>query len=162
MVRVPDFAAGPNWLVGAVWNGRWWVLAGSVGAVCVWGAVRWWWLRRARALLLERSVVALVPAAGFDPSLEEIDRHAARLARVPSVVGWAPQRALGVRVRLSSTNSQLSYRLEGPAQAAALLQLQGFADVDVVDPYARHGVPRIRFEGVPPLPRLESTEGASA
>lgn len=161
MAGVPDFAAGPDWLAGVVWNGRWWVLAGFVGAVCGWEAVRWWWLRRARALLLERCVIALVPAAGFDPSLEEIDRHAARLARVPSVVGWAPQRALGVRVRLSSRDSHLSYRLEGPAQAVALLQLQGFADVDVVDPYARHEVPRIQFDGVPPLFRRNTVEGAS-
>lgn len=162
MTRVPGFTTSPDWLVGVVGSGRWWVVAGLVGVVCVWGAVRWWWLRRARAMLLERSVVALVPAAGFDPSLEEIDRHAARLARVPSVVGWAPQRALGVRVRLSSLESRLSYQLEGPAQAASLLQLQAFVDVDVVDPSASHEVPRIRFEGVSPFPHHESVEGASA
>ncbi|MFB8085069.1 hypothetical protein [Streptomyces sp. NPDC055992] len=149
-------------LVTVGWSGRWWAPAGFVGAASVWGGARWWWLRRARTLLLDRVVVALVPAAGFDPSLEEIDRHAARLARVPAVVGWAPRRAMGVRVRLSSSESQLSYQLEGPAQAASVLQLQAFADVNVVDPYASHEVPRIRFEGVPPLPRQNAGGRESA
>ncbi|MCX0248000.1 hypothetical protein [Streptomyces drozdowiczii] len=162
MAGVPDVAAGPDWLVGAVRGSRWWVLAGCVGAVCVWRAVRWWWLRRARIMLSDRTVVALVPAAGFDPSPEEIDRHAARLARVPAVVGWAPRRGMAVRLRLSSTQSQLSYRLEGPSQASALLQLQDFADVDVVDPYASHDVPRIRFDGAPPLLRESTAERTGA
>ncbi|MEU2026938.1 hypothetical protein ABZ565_33095 [Streptomyces sp. NPDC016469] len=153
---------GQSWLVEAVWGVRWWALAVVVGGAAVWGGAWWWWLRRARVMLSGRTVVALVPAAGFDPSPEEIDRHAARLARVPAVVGWAPRRAMGVRLRLSSTQSRLSYRLEGPSQAAALLQLQDFASVDVVDPYARHEVPRIRFDGVPPLPRQSDVEKAGA
>ncbi|MEE1805182.1 hypothetical protein [Streptomyces sp. BE133] len=105
-------------------------------------------------MLRERAAVSLVPAAGFDPSLEEIERHAARLARVPAVVGWAPERALGVRIRLSSDESRLSYRLEGPARAAALLRLRSFPDVDVldvVDPKGHDEVPLIWFDGVPPL-----------
>ncbi|ROQ65218.1 hypothetical protein EDD95_8073 [Streptomyces sp. CEV 2-1] len=149
-------------MVEAVWGVRWWTLAVVVGGAAVWGGAWWWWLGRARVMLSDRTVVALVPAAGFDPSPEEIDRHAARLARVPAVVGWAPRRAMAVRLRLSSTQSQLSYRLEGPSQAAALLQLQDFADVDVVDPYASHEAPRIRFEGAPPLPKKSHVERAGA
>ncbi|MGW2182680.1 hypothetical protein ACWCXX_32295 [Streptomyces sp. NPDC001732] len=139
-------------LVGVFWGARWWWVGAAVATVCMWLWARRWWLRRARTLLRGRAVVTLVPAAGFDPSLEEIERHAARLARVPAVTGWAPKRAVGVRIRLSSEEGRLSYRLEGPARAAALLRLRSFPDVDVVD--ARAGgdeVPRIRFDGVPPL-----------
>ncbi|WP_327713685.1 hypothetical protein OG912_37960 (plasmid) [Streptomyces sp. NBC_00464] len=141
----------PGWVPESLWGDRWWVLANAAAAACVWGCARWWWIRRARAMLLDRSVVALVPAAGFDPSLEEIERHAARLARVPAVVGWAPERAVGVRIRLSSEEGRLSYRVEGPGRAAALLRLRSYPDVDVVDPGVRHEVSRIRFDGVPPL-----------
>ncbi|MGY3056734.1 hypothetical protein ACVWZD_000979 [Streptomyces sp. TE3672] len=141
-----------SWLIGAFWDARWWLMSSAVAAMCVWLWARRWWLRRARTMLRDRAVVSLVPAAGFDPSLEEIDRHAARLARVPAVVGWAPKRAVGVRIRLSSDESRLSYRLEGPARAAALLRLRSFPDVDVVEPGAGNDeVPRIRFDGVPPL-----------
>ncbi|MFJ4576851.1 hypothetical protein ACIP4W_36705 [Streptomyces sp. NPDC088846] len=138
-------------MISTFWDARWWVMGAAVAAMCVWLWARRWWLRRARTVLRDRAVVALVPAADFAPSLEEIERHAARLARVPAVVGWAPERALGVRIRLSSDEGRLSYRLEGPARAAALLRLRSFPDVDVVNPEGHDEVPLIWFDGVPPL-----------
>ncbi|WP_405692674.1 hypothetical protein [Streptomyces sp. NBC_00057] len=150
-------------MIGTLWGARWWVMGAAAAAVCVGVWARRWWLRRARTMLRDRSVVALVPAADFDPSLEEIERHAARLARVPAVVGWAPERAVGVRVRLSSDDGRLSYRLEGPARAAALLRLRAFPDVDVVDPGVnRDEVPRIRFDGVAPLDTEDHDEDEDA
>jgi hypothetical protein len=138
----------------AVWG---WLLLAVAVAAAGGAGVRVWWLRRAREALRERCTVALVPAAGFDPSREEIGRHAVRLSRIPASAGWMPRRSVGVRIRLVTEDGQLAYRLEGPATAAALLRMTSFTDVDVADPDAGKSavVPRIRFYGVPPLPRDE-------
>ncbi|MFI2318788.1 hypothetical protein [Streptomyces sp. CB00072] len=144
-------------VVWAVWG---WLLL-ALAVVAAGGAgVRAWWLRRAREALRERCAVALVPAAGFDPSREEIGRHTVRLARIPASAGWMPRRSVGVRVRLVTEEGQLAYRLEGPSTAATLLRMPSFTDVDVADPDAGMSavVPRIRFDGVPPLPRDEDQD----
>ncbi|MFJ8405658.1 hypothetical protein ACIQ9K_34990 [Streptomyces microflavus] len=139
----------------AVWSVRGWMLLALVGAAAGGAGVRAWWLRRARKALQGRCAVALVPAAGFDPSREEIGRHAVRLARIPASAGWMPRRSVGVRIRLMTEEGQLAYRLEGPATAAALLRMPSFTDVDVADPDRGKSaaVPRIQFDGVPPVPR---------
>ncbi|MFJ8848407.1 hypothetical protein ACIRFF_36600 [Streptomyces cyaneofuscatus] len=138
-----------------VWSARGWLLPTLVVVAAGGAGVRNWWLRRARKALRERCTVALVPAAGFDPSREEIGRHAVRLARIPASAGWVPRRSVGVRIRLMTEEGQLAYRLEGPATAAALLRMPSFTDVDVADPDGGKSavVPRIRFDGVPPVPR---------
>ncbi|MEU8883905.1 hypothetical protein [Streptomyces hydrogenans] len=130
----------------------WWLVPlGAAGAVG-WAAGRVWWLRRARAMLGCRTVVDLVPSRDFDPSAEEIGRHAARLARVPTVAGWLPRRASGVRMRHWSDGGRLATRLEGPAQSAGLLRLPSFPDVEVLEADRPGGAVRpVRFAGVAPL-----------
>ncbi|MFD7748032.1 hypothetical protein ACFV2V_16735 [Streptomyces sp. NPDC059698] len=154
---------GVDVVVSAVWAVWGWLLLLLVVAGAGGAGVRAWWVWRAREALRERCVVALVPAAGFDPTREEIGRHAVRLARIPASAGWGPRRAAGVRVRLVSVEGQLAYRLEGPAAGAALLRMPSFTDVDVADEDSGRSVavPRIRFDGVPPLPGDEDQgEGA--
>ncbi|CAM5289328.1 hypothetical protein GCM10010329_81170 [Streptomyces spiroverticillatus] len=132
-----------------------WLAAVMVVAASGWAAGWMWWRRRAALALRGRTAVDLVPTAGFDPSVEAVERHAAHLARVPAAAGWVPRRAGAVRVRALCVDQELVYRLEGPAQAAAVLRLATYAHVDVVDTHvvrARTGN-RIRFEGAPPNPR---------
>ncbi|MFF6794254.1 hypothetical protein ACFY9C_34890 [Streptomyces filamentosus] len=130
----------------------WWLVllgvAGGVGWVAGWV----WWLRRARTALRSRTVVDLVPSRDFDPSAEEIGRHAARLARVPAAAGWIPRRASGVRMRHWSDGGRLATRLEGPAQSAGLLRLPSFPDVEVLEAGRTGGAVRpVRFAGFAPL-----------
>ncbi|MFE6782098.1 hypothetical protein ACFVFF_07540 [Streptomyces sp. NPDC057680] len=130
----------------------WWLGLSVVVAAALWGACWVWWRRRARAALRSRTVVDLVPTRDFDPSVEEIGRHAARLARVPAASGWLPRRASGVRMRHMSVEGKLATRLEGPARAAGLLRLVSFPDVDVLEVGRSHGELRpIRFANIPPL-----------
>ncbi|MEU3401785.1 hypothetical protein [Streptomyces filamentosus] len=129
----------------------WLVLLGAVGGVG-WVAGWVWWLRLARTALGSRAVVDLVPSRDFDPSAEEIGRHAARLARVPAAAGWIPRRASGVRMRHWSDGGRLATRLEGPAQSAGLLRLPSFPDVEVLEAgRTGGGVQPVRFAGVAPL-----------
>ncbi|MFG2774766.1 hypothetical protein [Streptomyces sp. NPDC048350] len=130
----------------------WWLVPSVLLAAGLWGATWVWWWRRAHAALGCRTVVDLVPSAGFDPSVEGIGRHAARLARVPAAAGWLPRRASGVRMRHRSVEGKLATRLEGPARSAGLLRLPSFPDVDVLE--ADHGgddVRPIRFTNIAPL-----------
>ncbi|WP_432091443.1 hypothetical protein [Streptomyces sp. NRRL F-5630] len=100
-------------------------------------------------------VVELVPSDDFDPSLVEIERQASRLSRVQEASGWLPRRARGVRIRLTSEDGELAYRVEGPRKAEALLRLPGFAQVECVVPRGVGAVRPVVFEGVPPLRRQE-------
>ncbi|MFC9486592.1 hypothetical protein ACFTZM_10995 [Streptomyces hydrogenans] len=139
-------------VVGSVRPHLWWlVLLGAASAVG-WAAGWVWWLRRARTALGCRTVVDLVPSRDFDPSAEEIGRHAARLARVPAAAGWLPCRASGVRMRHWSEGGRLATRLEGPTQSAGLLRLPSFPDVEVLEADRPRGAVRpVRFAGVAPL-----------
>src|SRR5438876_57095 len=77
----------------------------------------------ARRLLVRRSLarrvaIELVPDPSFDPAPEEILRSAQYLRRVRrTVLGFLDRPASAVRIRLSSSAGQMSYRLEGPARA---------------------------------------------
>lgn len=62
---------------------QWWLGLSVLAGAALWGGCWVWWRRRTLAALGCRTVVDLVPSRGFDPSVEEIGRHAARLARVP-------------------------------------------------------------------------------
>ncbi|MGW1364898.1 hypothetical protein ACWCQP_46810 [Streptomyces chartreusis] len=158
---MPSISSGVDGLGAAVCSVQawvsayaWWLLAGAVLGGGGWAYGWVWWLGRARRVLSQRVVVDLVPSQGFDPSVEVIERHAARLARVPAAAGWVPARASGVRVRHLCVDGKLASRLEGPAHASGLLRLPVLPDVDVLDSGAGglSGV-RIRFEGVAPLKR---------
>ncbi|MFB8211128.1 hypothetical protein [Streptomyces sp. NPDC056010] len=131
----------------------WWLgLFPAAGIVL--GAAGWVrWRRRGQAALKCRTAVDLVPAYEFDPSMVEIERHAARLARVPAESGWPPRRAAGVRVRHWSVDGNLATRLEGPDQSAYLLRLPSFAAVEVLeaDRSASTETRPIRFTEVDPV-----------
>ncbi|MFF6888616.1 hypothetical protein ACFY9F_36180 [Streptomyces sp. NPDC012421] len=130
----------------------WWLLLLGAAGAMGWASGWVWWLRRARTALGCRTVVDLVPSRDFDPSGEEIGRHAARLARVPAAAGWIPRRASGVRMRHWSDGGRLATRLEGPAQSAGLLRLPSFPDVEVLEAGRSGGAVRpVRFAGVAPL-----------
>lgn len=147
---VPDLTALADGLRAAVP----WLTAGA-GVLLAAGAGSYpWWRRRVRHALRGRTAVELVPTQSFDPPLEAVERHAAHLARVPATAGWAPRRAGAVRLRVLCVDQEVRYRLEGPARAAALLRLATYAEVDVRDvaDADRPEVPRIHFEGAPPLP----------
>ncbi|WP_331727803.1 hypothetical protein [Streptomyces sp. NBC_01176] len=149
---IDRIATAPGSLVGWAHAYTWWLAAAAAGGTGGWAAGWAWWHGRARTVLRRRAVVELVPSAGFDPSEEAIERHAARLARVPAAAGWVPARASGVRIRHLCVDGKLACRLEGPAHATALLRLPAFPDVDVMDAVpGDHGDIRIRFEGIPPL-----------
>ncbi|MFE5947178.1 hypothetical protein [Streptomyces sp. NPDC056480] len=130
----------------------WWLGLSMLVGVALWGACGAWWRRRVRAALGSRTVVDLVPSRGFDPSVEEIGRHAARLARVSAAVGWLPRRASGVRMRHVSIEGRLATRLEGPTRAAGLLRLSSFPNVDVLEADRGSGEVRpVRFTNIAPL-----------
>ncbi|MDQ8707509.1 hypothetical protein RCO28_34325 [Streptomyces sp. LHD-70] len=158
-----DLADLPEQVWQFVVQERWLLAGGLVACGVVWaGAGTWWWARGRRALA-DRVEVDVVPSSEFDPTFESIERHAARLSRVPEAAGWLPRRARAVRIRLLCEDGELVYRLEGPARAGALLRLPAFPGVDMVDAGGRGsgGVPQIHFEGVPPLPRDVSSGSAS-
>ncbi|MET9734576.1 hypothetical protein ABZZ79_29240 [Streptomyces sp. NPDC006458] len=131
----------------------WWLgLLASAAAVL--GAAGWVrWHLRGRAALRCRTAVDLVPARDFDPSAAEIERHAARLARVPAEAGWLPRRAAGVRIRHWSVDGNLATRLEGPTRSADLLRLPSFPLVEVLetDRGASGEAQPIRFAVIDPL-----------
>ncbi|MBB1258345.1 hypothetical protein H3147_05810 [Streptomyces sp. OF8] len=161
VVSVMERASG---LVG--WGAQWWA-AHWVAVVCVGvlggglAAGTWaWWRRQVRQALEERVRVVLVPADGFDPSLEEIGWFADQLAQVPAAAGAVPRRAAGVRMRLFCEGGQLGYAVEGPERAAALLRTSAYADVEVGSGQEEDGgVPGIRFEGAPPLKASAGEKG---
>ncbi|MEU9072072.1 hypothetical protein AB0D60_34955 [Streptomyces sp. NPDC048306] len=137
----------------------WWLAwAAGVGAVVA-GAAGGWWRVRGRRYLGRRAVVELVPTEGFDPSAQDMTPHAARLARASQTGGWVPQRARGVRLRHGAdAQGQLSLRVEGPSTSDALLRLPSLPGVQFRGSRGRSdGAERIRFEGAPPLPRLDSS-----
>ncbi|MGW3491609.1 hypothetical protein [Streptomyces sp. NPDC001054] len=133
-------------LVGLPWAG-----AAALGV----GAAYAWARRRAARAVKDRVVVEFVPSDDFDPSLVEIERHASRLARVQEPSGWLLRRARAVRIRLTSEDGELVYRVEGPRRAEALLRMPGFAQVECAVPHVAGSVKPVVFEGVPPLRRQE-------
>lgn len=100
-------------------------------------SVGWTALRRLatrRALHPDRRVrLVALPTDTFDPTAEEVDRYAAQLSRVRRTVrGRLDRPAHAVRLRLDSVaGGQCVYRIEGSAQAASILRLTGYAEVDL-------------------------------
>lgn len=129
----------------------WWL--GVLGSASIVLGMAGWarWHCRGRAALRHRTAVDLVPACDFDPSMEEIERHAARLARVPAEAGWLQRRAVGVRIRHWSVDGSLATRLEGPARSAHLLRLPSFPLVEVLETNPGSEAQQIQFNGVDPL-----------
>ncbi|MGW6564961.1 hypothetical protein [Streptomyces sp. NPDC054975] len=142
-----------------LWAHLWWLVPSALLCAGLWGAAYVWWRRRARLALAHRVAVDLLPSAAFDPSAEGIERHAARLARVPAAAGWLPRRATAVRMRHRSVDGKLATRLEGPGHAAGLLRLPSFPDVDVRET-SRAGIEvrPVRFTNIPPMTGMTDDE----
>lgn len=145
---LPDWGHGLLLVVGAA---RWWIAAAAVIAVAVYAGGRLWWRYLAAQALQDRVSVDLVPATTFDPSMEEVEWFAGQLGRVPAAAGALPRRASAVRLRLACEGGNLAYRVEGPGHAASILRMSAYPEVEVVETGADRKVPRIQFEGAPPL-----------
>lgn len=134
-----DMAGG---VLAAVWAaGAWayahvWWLALVAGVLLAgWEAVQ---QRLAAKALAERTHVELVPTAQFAPGEEEIWRQGMQLIRAAGAgPWWTPRRACTLRLRLRADGSQpLTYRIEAPAGAHALLSRSPFGPRVTVTPAA--------------------------
>ncbi|MGW2994589.1 ATP/GTP-binding protein, partial [Streptomyces sp. NPDC001193] len=103
----------------------WWLALAAALLMAGWGVLQW---RLALKALAERTCVELVPSAQFTPGDEEIWRQGMQVIRAAgSGPWWTPRRARTVRIRLRADGSRpLSYRIEAPASARALLALTPF------------------------------------
>lgn len=74
-----------------------------------------------------------LPTESFDPAPEEVDRYAAQLSRSRRTVRAALTRpAQAVRVRLDSVgDGRAVYRIEGLDDAASILRLTGYREVEL-------------------------------
>lgn len=132
----------------------WWIAAGAVAAGVVFAGWTVWSRRRAAAELRRRRSFDVVPAADFDPSVEEVMRQTARVGRASSAAGAVPRRAAGVRFRTACVEGQLASQVQGPARAAGVLGMSPYADVQMRDSWQQmETAPRVRFDGVPPSGR---------
>jgi hypothetical protein len=123
--------------------------AASPVALAVW---LWWAIRRARlvrAALADRVTVEVVPTSTFDPSEGEVGRWARQLGRVHHSTQGVPARGSAARLRYSAEDGKMRCYLEGPATAAAVLAMPGFAEVEVRAHRAQKDVQPVRF----PAPR---------
>jgi len=147
-MEMPEWGHGLLIVIGAA---RWWLAGAAFLALAVYVAVQAWWRCRAAQALRDRVSVDLVPATTFDPSMDEVHWFAGQLGRVPAAAGALPRRASAVRLRLACEDGNLAYRVEGPAHAASVLRMSAYPEVEVVETGADRKVPRIHFEGAPPL-----------
>lgn len=86
------------------------------------------------ALTPERRLrLMALPTESFDPAPEEVDRYAAQLSRSRRTVRSALTRpAQAVRVRLDSVgDGRAVYRIEGLDDAASILRLTGYREVEL-------------------------------
>lgn len=147
-LEMPDWSHGLLVVFGAA---RWWIVGALVVTIAACGAAQVWWRRRAAEALQDRVSVDLVPATTFDPSMDEVEWFAGQLGRVPAAAGALPRRASAVRIRLTCEEGNLAYRVEGPGHAASVLRMSAYPEVEVVETGTDRTVPRIHFEGAPPL-----------
>ncbi|OEJ30004.1 hypothetical protein [Streptomyces subrutilus] len=124
----------------------------ALGAAVTWVAANVWWLvltfcvvlvgwealqqRLAAKALAERTHVELVPTAQFSPGEEDIWRQGMQLIRAAgSGPWWTPRRARTLRLRLRADGSRpLTYRIEAPAGARALLSRSPFGPRVTITP----------------------------
>ncbi|MCM2424159.1 hypothetical protein [Streptomyces sp. RKAG293] len=144
----------PQQMVAFAGAHRWWVTAGVLLAGAGWAAAAGWWRQRAATALRDRVAFELVPAATFEAGPSELRWAAGQIASVRAACGPMPRRAVATRLRSTYTDNKMRTLLEGPARAESLLRMPGYADVEVIPAHTggtRPKVPRIRFEGAPPV-----------
>lgn len=108
----------------------------------------WWAVRRARlvrACLADRVMVEAVPTSTFDPAPGEVGRWAHQLGRVHHSAEGVPARGSAVRLRYSAEGGKMRCYLEGPATAAAVLAMPGFAEVEVRARQGHKDIQPVRF-----------------
>ncbi|GHE14787.1 hypothetical protein [Streptomyces alanosinicus] len=150
--QAPEVVHGLVVVIGSAVEHAGW-LAGAAGAALItWTASAAWWRRRAVRELGRRARFELVPAVTFDPQLGDIGQAAARLDGARAAASGVPRRAAAVRIRVwAGPERQLHYGWEGPQQAASLLRMPSYRQVDVRPAdTARETSARVRFEGVSP------------
>ncbi|MFB7174459.1 hypothetical protein ACFCYM_27095 [Streptomyces sp. NPDC056254] len=122
------------------------VALGVLGA-----AVRvWWTVRRAvlvREALAGRVQVEVIPTATFDPVEGEVGRWARQLGRVHYAAAGVPARGSAVRLRYTAVEGKMRCFIEGPAAAAAVLNMPGFAEVEVRTQHGQADIGPVRFTG---------------
>ncbi|MFJ7209655.1 hypothetical protein ACIQWR_39755 [Streptomyces sp. NPDC098789] len=118
---VDAVATATQWVV----VNSWWLALVAASVWTGWEYLIRWGARRA---LAQRTRLELVPGPGFAPDREQIWRQGMQLVRAAgSGPWWTPRRARSVRVRLSADGvNPLSYRIEAPASAHALLAQTAF------------------------------------
>ncbi|MFD6113812.1 hypothetical protein ACFWG0_27390 [Streptomyces yangpuensis] len=122
------------------------VALGVLGAA-VW---TWWTIRRAalvREALDDRVQVEVIPTATFDPGEAEVGRWARQLARVHYAADRVPSRGSAVRLRYTAVEGKMRCYIEGPAAAAAILNMPGFAEVEVRTHHGQADIRPVRFTG---------------
>ncbi|GAA1553161.1 hypothetical protein [Streptomyces globosus] len=121
------------------------VLALSVLGAAFWV---WWTIRRAalvREALADRVQVEVIPTATFDPSEGEVGRWARQLGRVHYAAASVPARGSAVRLRYTAEDGKMRCYIEGPAAAAAILAMPGFAEVEVRTHHGQSDIRPVRF-----------------
>lgn len=123
------------------------------GIVWIW--VAWQRALRVQAALADRVTVEVVPTSTFDPGEGEVGRWAQHLGRVHQAAGGVPARGSAARLRYSVEHGRMRCFIEGPAQAAAVLAMPGFAEVEVLVRRAHKDISPVRFT----LPAQRKEEG---
>ncbi|MFD9411540.1 ATP/GTP-binding protein [Streptomyces sp. NPDC059989] len=124
------------WAAGAwTYDHLWWLALVAGLLLAGWEAVQ---QRLAAKALSERTHVELVPSGQFSPGEEEIWRQGIQLIRAAgSGPWWTPRRARTLRLRLRADGSRpLTYRIEAPAAARALLSRSPFGPRVTITPAA--------------------------
>ncbi|MFE1557438.1 hypothetical protein ACFW6V_20980 [Streptomyces sp. NPDC058734] len=123
------------------------LVALSILGAAVWV---WWTIRRAalvREALADRVRVEVIPTATFDPGEGEVGRWARQLGRVHYAADGVPARGSAVRLRYTAVDGKMRCYVEGPAAAAAILNMPGFAEVEVRTPHGQADIRPVRFTG---------------
>ncbi|THA53178.1 hypothetical protein [Streptomyces sp. A1136] len=122
------------------------VALGVIGAA-VWV---WWTIRRAalvREALADRVQAEVIPTATFDPGEGEVGRWARQLSRVHHAADGVPARGSAVRLRYTAEAGKMRCYIEGPAAAAAVLNMPGFAEVEVRTQHGQADIHPVHFTG---------------
>lgn len=119
-------------------------------ALGVLGVTVWvWWTTRCATLvrkaLADRVQVEVIPTATFDPSEGEVGRWARQLGRVYHAADGVPARGSAVRLRYTAEHGRMRCYIEGPAAAAAILNMPGFAEVEVRTRHGQAAIQPVRF-----------------
>ncbi|MFJ6354863.1 hypothetical protein ACIQKB_36070 [Streptomyces sp. NPDC092046] len=121
------------------------LVALAVLVAAIWA---WWTIRRAalvREALADRVQVEVIPTATFNPGEGEVARWARQLGRVHYAADGIPARGSAVRLRYTAVEGKLHCYIEGPAAAAAVLNMPGFAEVEVRTQHGQADILPVRF-----------------